>query len=372
MSLFPIVLVGSFPKPKYLKIPSWFDGSQFGYSAQLYSNYMKQHNNAQHQESLQKAFNEVIQEQINLGGDIITDGEIDRENYIWHFCRHCLNGFDFKNLKKVVSRNGVSCVVAPQITEKISLKSDALDLMANQWTQLQKHCRKPIKIQIPGPMTIMDSTYNEYYNNNKEELLFDLSDCINKYILYLTNNTDLKFIQIDEPVFTRKPEMAKDIGFKAMKKCLENVPKYVYKSVHICCGYFDEVDTKYEKADNHSYVKLVQYGMDSFLYDECGINGITIEDAHSRVPMKFFKLINKLDIILGVVKVCETRVISNSTNEIVDRVHDIIKFGKIKPKKLLLAPDCGLAMLPLDVVRKKMKSLLVARDILRSHYQSKL
>eukprot|EP01083_Nonionella_stella_P051943 137986_1 len=182
-SLFPIYLVGSFPKPSYLKIPSWFDSTQYGWSAHHYTKFVnKLKQSKQSQLSLEKAFAEVIAAQINAGCDIVTDGEIDRENYIWHFCRYCLNGFDLLQ---------------------------------------QKLNSKQIKIAIPGPMTIMDSTHNEYYAN-VHQLLFDLANCINQYILNLSENFAVKYIQIDEPIFSRKPDMAKKVGFKAMKMCWQN------------------------------------------------------------------------------------------------------------------------------------------------------
>ena len=83
MQLFPIYFVGSFPKPSYLKLPSWFDTTMKGFSAKQYSDYLKHQNSPQNQKELQRAFKDVISEQVKLGGDIITDGEIDRENYIW-------------------------------------------------------------------------------------------------------------------------------------------------------------------------------------------------------------------------------------------------------------------------------------------------
>eukprot|EP01083_Nonionella_stella_P095320 267557_1 len=373
MALFPIYLVGSFPKPSYLKIPSWFDANTYLFSAQQYTDYLNKFKQSkQGQLSLQKAFDEVITEQIDLGCDIITDGEIDRENYIWHFCRYCLNGFDFNHPQKITARNGATSMFAPRIISKITLNEEALDFMGDQWLKLQqRHDAKPIKIAIPGAMTIMDTTYNEYYAHDTNQLLFDLAKCINEYIVNLTTKFKVKYIQIDEPLFTRKPEMAKNIGFQTMKVCWQNVPDDVYKCVHLCCGYTNEVDNvEYKKAGNHAYVRLMEYGMDSFLADECGVNGISIEDAHDRVPMVFFKLVKKLDVILGVIKVCQTDMISKK--EIVQRVNDIVKFGEMKPTKLWLAPDCGLAMLPIDAVRNKMKTLYDARNELRSQYQAKL
>ena len=76
-------------------------------------------------------------------------------------------------------------MVMPRITDKVSLKKEGLDLYGAQWSRLQKDCDKAIKIAIPGPMTIMDSTCNEYYKDDIKGLLFDLADCINAYILNL-------------------------------------------------------------------------------------------------------------------------------------------------------------------------------------------
>ena len=243
---------------------------------------MQHHNSEKNQLLLKNAFKDVIKEQISLGGDIITDGEIDRENYIWNFCRFHLNGFDFDHLKRVEARNGATFMIMPQITNKVTLKKEAMDLMSQQWSELQKLSSKPLKIAIPGPMTIMDSTHNEYYKNNSDALLADLAQCINTFLVHLSNKCEVKYIQIDEPIWARKCEEANRIGFKVMQKCWENIPTHIYKAIHICCGYANELDIKYQKADNHSYVKLLKYGMDRHLVDNCGVNGITIEDAHHR------------------------------------------------------------------------------------------
>ena len=44
-----------------------------------------------------KAIKEVIQDQIECGIDIVTDGEVRRENYIHYHCRH-IQGIDFNKL----------------------------------------------------------------------------------------------------------------------------------------------------------------------------------------------------------------------------------------------------------------------------------
>ena len=48
---------------------------------------------------LARALREVIEDQVEAGIDIPTDGEIRRDNYIHYHCRH-LEGFDFEDLTR--------------------------------------------------------------------------------------------------------------------------------------------------------------------------------------------------------------------------------------------------------------------------------
>ncbi len=89
-------VIGAYPKPKYLKITDWFNakgGTDTAKPTELYEDEIKKMgSNAD--AIFQKAAAEVIKDQLDCGIDIITDGEIKRENYIHYHCRH-LNGVAF-------------------------------------------------------------------------------------------------------------------------------------------------------------------------------------------------------------------------------------------------------------------------------------
>ena len=53
-----------------------------------------------------RATQQVIADQAEAGVDVVTDGEVRRENYIHYHCRH-LRGFDFANLVEKDARGGV-------------------------------------------------------------------------------------------------------------------------------------------------------------------------------------------------------------------------------------------------------------------------
>ena len=78
---FTTTVIGSYPKPEYLHIPDWFK-STLSHVNIDYDNYFASHNLSDIINDINKARKEIISEQIEMGIDIISDGEITRDNYI--------------------------------------------------------------------------------------------------------------------------------------------------------------------------------------------------------------------------------------------------------------------------------------------------
>ena len=94
-----------------------------------------------------KSYKRSIEDQIECGIDIITDGEVRRENYIHYHCRH-LEGIDFNKLTKKVARTGNYECWLPTITNKIKAKDSFL---VHDWTDSTKifHLNQ-LKLQFQG------------------------------------------------------------------------------------------------------------------------------------------------------------------------------------------------------------------------------
>lgn len=54
---------------------------------------------------IERARNDVIKQQLDLGLDIITDGEIERENYIFH-CARNFKGINMNSVTTKTIRDG--------------------------------------------------------------------------------------------------------------------------------------------------------------------------------------------------------------------------------------------------------------------------
>ena len=227
-----------------------------------------------------RATMDVIKDQIDCGIDIITDGEVRRENYIHYHCRH-LNGIDFSNLTEKTARTGNYKCWLPTITNRVTAGESFL---VEEWKANQKLSNKPIKVTIPGPMTITDTIANTYYKSD-EEMGYDLAGAINVEIKRL-EKAGCKYIQVDEPLFARKPENALNFGIKNLEKCFTNVDSAkIERTTHICCGYPDKLDAvNYPKAPLNSYKKIAK-ALDASLIDT-----VSIQDAHRYNDLEILSL----------------------------------------------------------------------------------
>ncbi len=341
-------VIGAYPKPSYIAITDWFNakgGTDTQHPTKFYNNEINKMG-YRVEELFNRATKEIISDQEECGIDILTDGEVRRENYIHYHCRH-LEGIDFDNLTEKVARTGNYKCWLPTITGKVRAKGSFL---VEEWKNNQKLSSKPIKITIPGPMTITDTIANTFYNSD-QEMGEDLADAINVEIKRLVD-AGCKYIQVDEPLFARKPENALNFGIKNLERCFKNIEdQNIEKITHICCGYPDKLDAiDYPKAPLDSYSKI------SRELDESIIDTVSIEDAHRYNNLEFLKDFKNTKIIFGLIKIASSQI--ESKEEIVTRINDALQF--INKEQLIVAPDCGLGHLTRDLAKIKLKIMVEA------------
>ena len=173
-------VVGSMPKPSFLFVPAWVEnGKEVTNFVEKYNEMLERRPKEELEQKLLEAFKEVVKVQEEAGVDVITDGELAREKYIYSFCRQ-LNGFDFHNLNLKTCRNGAWTGKLPCIVSAVSPKLPR-PWLETEWRNVQHLTNKKVKATIPGPMTIIDSVTNTFYED-EEELSQVLVKCINKEI----------------------------------------------------------------------------------------------------------------------------------------------------------------------------------------------
>lgn len=342
--------IGAYPKPDYLPIRDWFqvDGGLSSTGADVTRGYTDAMREADEQtEALFiRATGEAISDQVEAGITIPTDGEQRRENYIHYHCRH-LAGFDFENLTRRVLRDGAYEAELPTISGKIEPRG--MNFLDHDYRTAQSFTDHPVKITVPGPTTIMDTTANAHYSDERA-LAFDLADALNFEIRALAA-AGCRHIQVDEPLFARNVDRALSYGVECLDRCFDGVPDDVTRVMHMCCGYPGHLDDfEYHKADPQSYFRLAE------AVDRSSINQISIEDAHRHNDLSLLERFTKSTVIFGSVAIAQSQV--ETVEEIAARLTSAL--GHIDRDRLIAAPDCGLAILGRDLAREKLANLCEA------------
>ncbi len=342
--------LGAYPKPDWLPVRDWFQIEEGHTTAgsEVTRLYTKTANQAgtEFDKLLDEATRAAVADQVECGIDIVTDGEQRRENYIHYHCRH-LAGFDFEDLTRKVLRSGAYETELPTIRGKIEPNGD--HFLDHDWKVAQSFTERPVKLTVPGPITIMDTTANDFYRDDRE-LAFDLADALNYEIRALAD-AGCKFIQVDEPVFARKPDEALAYGVDALERCFDGVPTDVTRVVHMCCGYPNHLDDEtYLKADPMCYHQIAQ------AMDASSIDQLSLEDAHRHNDLGLYDKFQAITIVFGAIAIAKSRV--EPVEEVADRITQVL--DHIDRDRLVIAPDCGLGFLGRDLAMEKLKNMTAA------------
>ena len=339
--------IGAYPKPDYVAAPDWFRGLGGPNTADPTSDYTDFIRTAgdEAEEAFSRAIREVVGDQVEAGIDIPTDGEIKRDNYIYYHCRH-LEGFDFDNLTEKEMRTGAWTATVPTITGPVRA---GRPFLVDEWKTAQACTDRPVKMTVPGPLTITDSVADVYYED-KRKVGVVLAEAVNAEVRALAE-AGCSWIQVDEPLFARWPDEALDYGMDNLERCFHKVPKQTTRAMHMCCGYPEKLDQEdFLKAERSAYFSLAEGLEDS------SIEAVSIEDAHRHNDLALLEKFQRITVIFGAVAIAKSRI--EPVEEIADRLNAAL--GHIDADRLIAAPDCGLGMQTREAAIAKLTNLCTA------------
>jgi len=325
--------IGSFPRPKWLATNEQVTRSTFVVPPENM------------QEACDDATALVLRHQENLGLDIVTDGEQRREGFIFHIAGQW-DGVDTKNLvKKERYRNRVQTHMVPRITSKVTRRAPA----AVEDTRFAKaNTHRPLKMQVPGPMTVIDSTMNESYAD-EAELAFDIAVVLNQELREI-QAAGCDVIQIDEPAMTRYHDKLRDYGAKALDRVIEGIT--VPTVVHLCYGY---PGLGRPPQHEYEYTGVLPELM------KTKISGFTVEFGRSQFDPEVLKLCGDRIVMFGCIDPGASP--APSVDSVKRRVAGVLEH--LSPDQVWLAPDCGLMTISRELATRKLQVMIEAAKSLR-------
>jgi 5-methyltetrahydropteroyltriglutamate--homocysteine methyltransferase len=329
-------LVGSLPKPGWL-----------GQESGTYSTFKDLGDTLQ--EAQDDATIVAIREQELTGLDIVSDGEQRREHYIRHVIRR-FSGFDFDNLSPKVTRGGRYTVKVPRITGPIRRTDPVL---ARDYDVLRRYATRAVKITLPGPLTIMDTSFDDYYGD-KQALAFDLAAALNAEARDLAA-AGCDLIQIDEPTFNIYLDDVADFGVAALDRIVDGVEAET--AVHVCYGYGAPTVLAWKRSNTD----WGQYRQTLPLLAQSKVDQLALEFAAPNLDPAVLELTGDKRVAMGVIDV------SYDTLETADIVADRLRraLDHISPDRLLASTDCGLVPVERSRASAKLRSLVEGTKIVR-------
>jgi 5-methyltetrahydropteroyltriglutamate--homocysteine methyltransferase len=338
----------------------------------------------------------AVKYQEDAGVDIVSDGEVRRDNF-YSFVVEKLSGMKLMKVSELLDyvkdRAGFEEVLraldvpafaikSPIAIEKIGRRQG---LALDELDFLKQHTTRQTKIPLPGPYLLTRSSWFEGLSDKAyptpEELSEDIVQLLRQEIVALRDR-GVDFIQFDEPSLSqvvygdeagetfmcaalssrKDPTDELEFAVRLMNATVDGIDGVKF-GVHVCRGNWSR---KEEVLLKGNYGPLLPYLV------QMHIDQLVLEMATPRAgELDVFKeYANEKELGLGVVNPRTDEI--ESPAMIVQRVKQVLKF--FEPEKIYLNPDCGFGTFAERCVNtsetayRKLKAISEAAALLRQEF----
>ena len=291
----------------------------------------------------------ALQEQQHAGIDIVSDGEQTRQHFVTTFIEH-LKGVDFNKRKTVKIRDRYEASV-PTVAGAVSRPNA---VFVEDARHLREQTSQPIKWALPGPMTMVDTLYDDHYQS-REKLAWEFAKILNQEAKEL-EAAGVDIIQFDEPAFNVFFDEVNDWGIACLERAIEGLS--CETAVHICYGYGIKANTDWKKTLGSEWR---QYEEAFPQLQKSNIDIISLECHNAQVPIELLELIRGKKVMVGAIDVASSSI--ETPEEVAGTLREALKY--VDADKLYPCTNCGMAPLPREVARGKLKALSAGAEIIR-------
>ena len=354
-----------------------------------------------YQEILDEETKYVVELQENNYIDIITSGELNRDNYV-SFIAERLDGVTMMSMADmfdfIEDKQGFEQILEILDVPAISIKNAICTgkvkynkpLVTDEMIELKKLTNKKIKATLPGPYLITRSMWlpalSKQYYDSKDSLGEDIIKVLKEEIDSLAK-IGIDVIQFDEPVLTEvvfsegktrsfmcaalseKKDPTEELKFatKLIKSVIDYAKeKEILVSLHVCRGNWSRDESILLTGP---YTPLLP------LFEETLPNILTLEFSTPRageISSLFSSTLIRDNCILGLGVMNPRTDVIEPLEDILNRVEEVMQY--IPKERIWLNPDCGFATFAnrpvstMEIIDKKLARLNEAKNTLRNLY----
>ncbi|WP_193368222.1 methionine synthase [Pelagibius marinus] len=335
--MIPTTVAGSLPKPDWLAEPE-----------KLWAPWRLEGDELL--EGQKKSALAWLRFQEEAGIDIVSDGEQFRKHFVHGFLEH-IEGIDWQRITTMGIRNDRYDAQVPTVTQAVRRPLPV-------HVESAKFCRantaNRLKFTLPGPMTICDTIADAYYGD-RPKMAMAFAELLNDEAREL-EAAGVDVIQFDEPAFNAFTKEAATWGVDCLNRAIDGLS--CTTAVHICYGYGIQENIDWKKTLGNEWRQYEEFFP---ALNECNIQQVSLECAHSHVPLSLISLLPNKVVLVGAIDVASLEV--ETPEEVAATLRAALDF--VDAERMVACTNCGLAPLPVAVAEGKLKALGAGAELLR-------
>jgi 5-methyltetrahydropteroyltriglutamate--homocysteine methyltransferase len=349
LPLIPATVIGSW------SLPGWYAK----FCADV-SQHPEQYGPDDREEALRDAVRLAIDDQLQAGADIITDGEMQRVDFNLGF-------YDYlEGLKPLPTTRRWGAPAHDQRSRYVCiapLKAPRGLGLVEEYRRLRQYTNAPTKMPIPGPFTLAGCIQGGNVYKNREEITAALLPIVNQEMKQLVQ-AGVDFIQLDEPSFAchskilPSPLGGRGVGGEGgPEQFLDLIASTVAGvnakiSMHMCFGNY-----RGRAVGWRSYAPLFPH------LAKAKVHQLALEFASREMAeIELLKQIPApMEVAVGLVDVKNTWI--EPAELVAQRLRQTLQY--IEPERVHVTPDCGFSQTARFIARKKLVSMVAGVKIVR-------
>jgi 5-methyltetrahydropteroyltriglutamate--homocysteine methyltransferase len=290
--------------------------------------------------------------QEDCGIDIVSDGEQSRQHFVHGFLEG-IDGIDFARRVPMGIRNNRYEAMVPTVTGRLRRKGP---VHAEGARIARAHTARRLKFTLPGPMTIVD-TIADSHHGDRVAMAMAFAEVLNEEAREL-EAVGVDVIQFDEPAFNVYLDEVTGWGIAALHRAIDGLR--CKTAVHICYGYGIPANIEW-KATLGAEWRQYEHIFPALAASR--IDQVSLECAHSHVPIELLALLSGKDVLVGAIDVASNQV--ETPEEVAATIEDALRF--VPPERLYPCTNCGMAPLDRTIATRKLAALSAGAALVRGN-----
>jgi 5-methyltetrahydropteroyltriglutamate--homocysteine methyltransferase len=311
------------------------------------------------QEAYDDAARLAIRDMVEAGVDVISDGEMRRVMFIRGFYSR-LTGLEPLPVPRRLGPLNYDSHCPYQVVGPVSAP-DGLGIV-DEFRFARAHTDRPLRMAVPGPMTLLMPLRRGGPYSSEEALIADLVGIVNREVRALAA-AGCELIQIDEPNYVmaagkhRVLRAGPGSMLEALRATVHGVNARL--ALHVCFGNAHNNSFATPRRYAPLYPQILDAPVHQFVFEYANREMADIELWAEHPTDK--------EVAVGVIDVKAFRV--ESPEEVAARARLALKYLPVE--RVWLVPDCGLWETPRWVAVSKLRSLVEAARLLRRELSGK-